>query len=486
MSIVPSARLPPLGDSADAVPKRPSRILQFGAGNFLRGFVDQMVQEANDSGVCDLGITVVKATPRPDAAYDQLREQRGMFHVVLEGMREGSRVERVSLVSSVQRVISAYDDPHQYRSAYLDPDLQIVVSNTTEAGLVWTPDNLDAKPPATFPGKITALLADRWHIFGGDPSAGLDLVPCELVADNGQLLRDLVRRHAREHDLPADFLSWLDRSCVFHDSLVDRIVPGFPLDRAEALMARWGTRDEVLVVGEEYAQWAIAGTDRLRERLPLDRAGLPVLYVDNVRPYRETKVRLLNGAHTALAAVAIVLGCETVREAITRPDLLAFTRALLEGEALPTLAGDPDHARAFADAVLERFANPALEHFLGDITLNSLAKWRARGLPVVLDCWTANRSAPREVLALTCILLRYAGAAAADGPGIVDDDRVIAAIGQAYVPTDARRWVGTAIDSLGWSADLGHAATSRLVEEVSAQVERISVIGLAGLVGELA
>jgi tagaturonate reductase len=480
-----TARLPRLGEDAAAIPHRPTRILQFGAGNFLRGFVDQMVQEANDSGECDLGIVVVKATPRPDPAFDRLREQRDMFHVVLEGVHDGMPVQRTSLVTSVQSVISAYDDPQRYRAAYLHPDLQVVVSNTTEAGLVWTADDLEASPPASFPGKVTALLADRWREFSGDPSAGLDIVPCELVEDNGQLLRGLVTRHAREHGLPGDFLSWLDTACGFHDSLVDRIVPGFPRDSADALMAQWRVRDDVPVVGEDYAQWAIAGSARLRERLPLDRAGLPVLYVDEVRPYRETKVRLLNGSHTALAAVGIVLGAKTVKEAINRPELLSFVRSLLHHEALPTLDGDPVHAAAFANDVLERFANPALEHFLGDIALNSLAKWRARALPVVIGCWAAHRDAPREVLALTCTLLRYAGAVAEDGPIIADDAHVVGVIAKAYDAADARGWVEAAIDALGWKADLGEASTARLIDDVTAQVDFITSAGLSCLVDEL-
>nr|WP_255633359.1 tagaturonate reductase [Demequina sp. TTPB684] len=475
-----------MGEGVSRPDTRPRRILQFGAGNFLRGFVDQMVQESNDAGASDAGIVVVKATARPDEAFQRLRDQRGMFHVVLEGIHHGQRMQRTTLVTSVQRVISAYDDPDEYRDAYLDPDLQIIVSNTTEAGLVWQQDNLDAKPPDSFAGKLTALLFDRWREFQGAPSAGLDIVPCELVADNGQLLRSLVHRHAAEHSLPQGFLDWLDGACAFHDTLVDRIVPGYPHANAETLMARWGVRDEVAVAGEDYAQWAIVGTERLRERLPFDRAGLPVLYVDDVAPYRETKVRVLNGSHTLLAAVGLALGASTVREAISRPELLALLRSLLEREVLPTLPSDPDHARAFAADALERFANPSLEHLLGDIALNSLAKWRVRALPVIVDCWAAGREAPREVLGLACTLLRYAGIVAADGPPVADDQALVESIASAYDPADALRWVRAAIGALGWSVDVDAAVVARLADEVATQVDLITSAGLSRLVSELA
>ncbi|WP_433824745.1 hypothetical protein ACQP2E_21625 [Actinoplanes sp. CA-015351] len=359
--------------------QRPVRLLQIGGGNFLRGFADWMIQKGNDAGVLDHGVVVLKVTASASAPV------AGPFRVVLDG----AGFTEVTDVDVIQEVVGAYTDWDRCLAVARGADLRLVVSNTTDAGIVFTAEDLGARPPATFPAKMAVLLHERWRHFGGDPERGLSFLPCELIEENGQALRAAVLRHAATLD--PGFAGWVGAHCRFHDTIVDRIVPAG--DAAE-------------VRGEFYARWAIAGDSRIRDEFPLDKAGLPVEFLADIRPFREKKVRILNGSHTAIAAVAPLLGCVTVDAAVEHPLAGEFLRRLLRDEVLPTLPAD---AGTFVEATLERFRNPALEHRLSDIALNALSKWDARNRPVVADRWAAGEQAPLSVFALACLLLGYAG-----------------------------------------------------------------------------
>ncbi|BBH70336.1 altronate oxidoreductase [Actinoplanes sp. OR16] len=363
---------------------RPVRVLQIGAGNFLRGFADWMIQKGNASGVLDHGVVVFKVTPSSSVVTAE------PFRVVLDGVRDGEAFTEVTDVDVIQEAVDAYTDWERCLAVMRGGDLRLVVSNTTEAGIVVVDgEDLTATPPASFPAKIAVLLHERWRHFAGDPDRGLLFLPCELTEDNGRALRQAVLHHAAV--LGADFAAWVGQACRFYDTIVDRIVPG---------------RDAEGVRGEHYALWAIAGDAVLRREFPLDRAGLPLEFVPEIRVFREKKVRILNGSHTALAAVAPLLGCTTVADAVRHPIAREYLRRLLDDEVLPTL---PDDAPAFAAATMERFGNPALDHRLADIALNALSKWQTRNLPVVLDRWAAGEGAPLTVFALACLLLGRAG-----------------------------------------------------------------------------
>jgi tagaturonate reductase len=314
----------PLNSTTVARRQRPVTVLQFGGGNFLRGFVDWMIQVANDAGVLDAGVAVVHATPAHDPAFELLRQQDGLFHVLLEGVRDGEPVREVTRVECVQAVAAAHREFERYRELYLDPDLRLIVSNTTEAGIVHVEgDDLTATPPASFPAKVTALLHDRFRHFGGSPDKGLAVVACELIEDNGSTLRELVLRHAEAARLGDEFVAWVQEACSFYDTLVDRIVPGFPRDDIQRIQDEIGFADRLVVKGEYFHVWAIGGDERIRELLPLDRAGLDVRFMSDIRPFRAQKVRVLNGAHTALSAVGLQLGFTGVREAFADDDVRA-------------------------------------------------------------------------------------------------------------------------------------------------------------------
>jgi tagaturonate reductase len=460
-----------------AVPDRealPIRILQVGAGNFLRGFADWMVHRANDAGVLRHGIAVMKATPRPDLVTARLAEQAGMYHVVLDGVRDGHPFTETTLVTAVQSVADAHHDWDRCRELMHGEELSLVVSNTTEAGIAYVADDLTAAPPASFPAKMTALLHERWTHFGGDPRRGLSFLPCELIEDNGATLRSLVVRHATEASLAPGFIDWVTRHCHFYDTLVDRIVPGLPEHEAAGLRASLGFDDRLIVRGEHYADWAIAGGPAIRDEFPLDRAGLPVRFVPDLRPYRERKVRVLNGAHTAIAAVGPLVGCRTVLDVVRHPVAGAYLRRLVGDEVLPSLpgaSGDPAELRRYAAAILDRFRNPALHHLLADIRLNALSKWRTRNLPVVLGAWSQGRSAELTVFAFACLLTGYAGAL-----GDVearDDEAFLSRLRAGFDATRPGPWIADLIGSLDWPELHDSATAARLTTEVTTHVRTL-------------
>lgn len=440
----------------------PVRILQIGAGNFLRAFVDLMVHEANQAGVLRHGVAVMKVTTRPEAVTGRLAAQDGLFHVVLD---DGSAT-RTTLVTAVREVVDAYRDWDRCRALIRGPELRLVVSNTTEAGIAFVAgDDLTATPPASFPAKTAALLYERWRHFGGDPARALSFLPCELNEDNGSTLRAMVLRHARHAGLDPDFQRWVAEDCRFYDTIVDRIVPALPEAEAESLRQTLGYDDRLIVRGEAYGHWAIAGDPAIRDEFPLDRAGQPVEFLTDIRPYREKKVRVLNGAHTALAAVGPLLGCRTVREAVGHPLAGGYVRRLLDREVLPSLPGDPAELRRFAGATLARFGNPMLRHRLSDIALNATAKWGTRNLPVVRAAWAAGRSAPLSVFALACLLAGYAGALGA--LPVRDDEAVLALVRDSFTAHDPRGWLTGLLPALGWAGTLAAPELARLAAETA-------------------
>jgi tagaturonate reductase len=477
----------PLNSTTVTRTTRRVTVLQFGGGNFLRGFADWMIQRANDVGVLDAGVAVVHATAQPDPAFDLLREQDGLFHVYLEGVRDGVPVREVTRVECVQEVVAAHTEFDRYRELYLRPELRVVLSNTTEAGIVHVEgDDLTAQPPVSFPAKVAALLHDRFRHYDGAADKGLAFVACELIEDNGSTLREYVLRHAEAAGLDEEFAAWVREACSFSDTLVDRIVPGFPRDDIDRIQREIGYADRLVVKGEYFHVWAIGGDDRVREVLPLDRAGLDVRFMPDIRPFRAQKVRVLNGSHTALSAIGLLLGHESVREAYADPELRTYLDRLVADEVLPTIAGDRAELDAFAAGILERFTNPYLHHRLGDIALNAVAKWRTRNLPVYADRAGAGAAAPLTAFALAAVLLVQSGHAAVPGFAPADDAEALAvlAAGPAAVE-DGDAWVARAVDRLDLATGLDAAQSGALLREVGAWVSRILAAGPRVALGDV-
>lgn len=452
---------------------RPVTILQFGGGNFLRAFVDQMIQKANDAGVMNAGVAVVGATDFHETALDLLVGQDGLYHVLLEGIKDGEPVREYTRVDAIQTVVRAHREFDAYRELYLSAELKVIVSNTTEAGIVWVGgDDLSAKPPASFPAKITALLHDRFTHFDGDSAYGLHIVCCELIEDNATTLRDYVLRHASAAGFGPAFEEWLTTACTWHDTLVDRIVPGYPGKEIESVQAELGFADAVVVKGEYFGVWAIGGDPVIRAVLPLDKAGMPVLFMEDIRPFRAKKVKILNGLHTAMAPVGLQLGCESVSEAVAHEGVAAYLRLLLDQEILPSIPEERVELDAFAATIVERFGNPFLHHRLADICLNSLSKWHARNLPVLLTAWDAGRPALGTSFALAALLVLYSGRADVEDFAPNDDKAALKLVREAFESEDLQGGLLRVITELGFLDDDDPRAR-RLAETVAAQARSL-------------
>lgn len=364
------------------------KILQFGQGNFLRGFCDTLIDAANEAGVYNGGIVVVQSVGQTNPAY---AAQNNCYTTLLRGKENGDVINAPHIITSLQDIVHA-DDAEAFLSYAACPTLEAVLSNTTEAGIVYDgTDDLTAGIPRTFPGKLTRFLHERYRVFHGDPTRGLVIFPTELIEHNGRVLRDYILRHAYRLADGDAFAAWIDGACLFCDTLVDRIVTGYPKNPkdAERIFAQLGYTDALLTVAEPFGLWVIEARDTARAEavLPLDRAGLPVVFTDDLTPYRERKVRILNGAHTSFVPAAFLSGEEIVRDCMSHPVIRPFIDTCIGHEILPTLEDmlDADDLRAFAHAVCERFENPFIDHALRSICLNSVSKWKARVLPSVLD-----------------------------------------------------------------------------------------------------
>lgn len=374
--------------------ERPIRVVQFGEGNFLRAFVDYMLDIANEKGCFDGNIVIVK--PIAFGTLERFERQDCLYTVLLRGRADGKTVENERLITSVAGVASPHDDPDCLSELARIDTLQYIVSNTTEAGIALTgSEKLSDRPCASFPGKLTQLLYARFSHFDGAPDKGVTMLPVELIEENGKKLKRCVLTLAEKWNLGEKFIDWLNDSCRFCSTLVDRIVTGHPKE-ADKICVRLGYEDELLDVGEPFGLWVVECDDpeKLAEELPLHKVGLPVVYTDDQKPYRERKVRILNGAHTASVLGAYLAGEDVVRNMMANPLTRAFVERAVYDELLPTVPLPKEEVRAFADAVMERFENPFIDHALLSISLNSVSKWRARVLPALKDNVAANGVLP--------------------------------------------------------------------------------------------
>ena len=392
-------------------PALPIKILQFGEGNFLRAFVDWQIDKANEAGIMNHGVAIVQ--PIDKGMAGMLEQQDCLYHVYLEGVKDKQPVKDIRLVKSVQCAINPYEDYAAYEQIFLSPELEATVSNTTEAGIRYEEgDDLWALPPKSYPAKMTALLYKRFKHFAGDPTKGLCIICCELIENNGSTLREYVLRHAEYNKLGADFIEWVEKYCHFCDTLVDRIVPGFPRENINEIKAELGFDDNLVVKAEFYHLWAIGGPgyEEVQRRLPLDKAGLHVIFMPTIKQFRDKKVRILNGSHTGMVPIGLQIGCETVMDAFNNADLEAFINTMVAEEVIPMIEEGQAELKEFAAGILERFYNPYIRHMLKTISLNSLSKWETRNFPTVLDNWKkAGKVAEKELFTFAALLTLYSG-----------------------------------------------------------------------------
>jgi tagaturonate reductase len=375
----------------------PEKVLQFGSGAFLRAFADFFIDTANRQGMFQGRVVVVQSTEGPRGNI--LNEQDGLYTVCVQGLEKGAPVESYSILSSINRTLSAKAAWPDVLACAKNPNLQIIISNTTEVGIVLDEsDALDLNPPRSFPGKLTAFLYERYKAFAGARDKGFIIIPCELLENNGAVLRRIVRQLAERWKLGADFLGWLETANRFCSSLVDRIVPGTPADgELKRLWEKLGYEDQLLIMAEVYSLWAIEGDDELKRRLAFAEANPTVLVAGDITPYRELKIRILNGTHTITTPVAFLLGNQTVLENMRHPLVSRFIDRVMRDEIGPSLDVDPDSVTAFIDAVLDRFRNPFLKHQLISITLQSTSKMRLRVVPSIKRYYEKKRQPPRHL-----------------------------------------------------------------------------------------
>ncbi|MEP0712298.1 tagaturonate reductase [Algoriphagus sp.] len=388
---------------------RPVKILQFGNGNFLRGFTDWMIEKANQAGVFDGDIHIVQVHSK--SANNPMMDQDCLFHVIEQGLKKGELIQETTLVACVAGITNVFEDYEAYLKLGENPDLRFVVSNTTEAGIVFDPsDSSPDRIPNTFPGKLTTLLLHRFKTFQGEASKGLVFLPCELIEENGAALKECIQKYISYWQLPAEFSNWIDLENTFCNTLVDRIVPGFPKGSIEEIQEKVGYKDDMAVMVEPYHFWAIEGPEVVKEEFPLDKADLNVKFVSDLTPSRTQKVRILNGGHTSMVPYAYLKGLRTVREAVENPEIGAFLKAAIYEEIIPTLDMSQEELNRFAADVLERFANPFIVHELKSIALNSISKFKVRVLPSLLAYHDLKKEWPEKlILSFAALLVFYKG-----------------------------------------------------------------------------
>ncbi|MCR4807790.1 MAG: tagaturonate reductase [Lachnospiraceae bacterium] len=370
----------------------PERVLQFGEGNFLRAFTDHFIDILNEKAEFNGKVVVVQ--PRGTGRKcDVINGQDGLYTLLLRGNDKGRKVDEKRVISCISRCINPYREYDAFLKCALNPDLRFIVSNTTEAGIVYDPEcGLADEPASSFPGKLTQFLYERFK--SGLP--GFIILSCELIDRNGDELLKCVLEYAKQWDLPDDFKDWLERENLFCSTLVDRIVPGYPGAEADKICEELGYRDELLDAGEVFASWVIEGPGTIMDEFPADKAGLPIQVVDNVDPYKKRKVRILNGAHTSMVLAAFLAGKDIVRDCMEDDCIRGFMDRTLNDEIIPVLKGlDEKELKSFTEAVFDRFANPFIDHELLSIALNSTAKWKARVMPSLLEYYEMKKELPK-------------------------------------------------------------------------------------------
>ena len=362
--------------------KGKEKVMQFGEGNFLRAFVDDFIDIANEKAGYNGKVVLVQ--PIAQGLTDLINQQEGLYTLYLRGSENGVKVDDKRVISAVSRCINPYGEWDKVLDFARSDDLEIIVSNTTEAGIVHdTESTFDQTPPVSFPAKLTRVLYERWT--AGKP--GIVMLSCELIDNNGKELLKCVNQYIDDWKLDDGFRKWVNEENVFCSTLVDRIVPGRIRDPEEvkALAEKNGYDDPLTDVGEVFGIWVIEGPDGLEDRLPFKKAGVPVIVVPDVTPYKKRKVRILNGAHTGFVLGAYLAGFDIVRDCMHDDTVREYMNKMLYEEVIPTLPLDKKDLEDFARAVQDRFNNPFVNHELMSISLNSTSKWRARNMPTFLD-----------------------------------------------------------------------------------------------------
>ena len=464
------------------------RILQFGEGNFLRAFANWMIHEMNKKAGFDAGVVAIQ--PIDQGLINMLNDQDGLYTIYLNGIKNGEAISEHEIIDCIQRGINPYTNYADYLANAENSDLRFVISNTTEAGIAYNPeDKLDDAPQKSYPGKLTALLFKRFEAFKGASDKGLIIIPCELIDRNGDNLKRIILQYASDWNLGEEFIDWIEHDNIFCNTLVDRIVPGYPRDKMDAITAALGYKDNLVVEGEQFHLWVIEAPETVKEEFPSEACGLNVVFTNNMEPYRTRKVRILNGAHTTLVPVGYLYGIEKVRESLEDDVVGTYLKEAIFNEICPTLDLPEAELNQFANDVLDRFRNPYLEHALMSISLNSISKFKTRVLPSVIAFIKRKEALPERLLfSLASLITFYSGKREDESIALKDDQSVLDFFSKNWMAVNALELtiedlVNTVLSNTDfWGEDL--TAYDGLASQVSVYVNKIRVEGMVSVLNE--
>lgn len=460
----------------------PTKIIQFGEGNFLRAFVDWIVWNTNMKTDFNAGVVVVQPIDR--GMIDVLNSQDGLYHVNLQGIDKGEAVDSIQMIDVINGGLNPYVQFDEYMALAENPDIRFIISNTTEAGIVYDPScKIGDRPASSYPGKLTQLLYHRYNHFNGDVTKGFIILPCELIFLNGKELKKCILQYIELWQLGDDFKNWFEHACGVYCTLVDRIVPGYPKDDIKQIHERIGYRDNLVVKGEIFHLWVIEAPESVAAEFPADKAGLNVLFVPSEAPYHERKVTLLNGPHTVLSPVGWLSGLDTVKECVEDLEVGQFVKKVMYEELIETLNLPESELKDFADSVVERFVNPYVKHFVTSIMLNSFPKYKTRDLPGLKTYLERKGKLPEGlVLGLAAIITYYKGGRRGDVEIVPDDDASIIDLLKRLWQTENLRQVaeGVLAAEFIWGEDLN--LIPGLTDLVEAYLELIQKEGMRAAV----
>ena len=403
----------------------PVKVIKFGEGNFLRAFVDWQIDKMNKEADFNGSVAVVQ--PLEGGLIHMLNEQDCLYTLYLQGIQNGKATKTHTVIDCIDRAVDPYKDYNKYLELAEIPSVRFIISNTTEAGIVFeNDDKLEGGCQKGYPSKLTALLYHRFKTFNGALDKGLNIIPCELIDRNGEKLKEIVLKYAEIWNLGDEFITWINTANTFFCSLVDRIVPGYPRDTIEEVRTELGYDDNLVDVGEVFHLWVIEGPQCLKEELPIEKAGLNVKIVDDMTPYRTRKVRILNGPHTAMVPVAYLYGLDTVGETVDHEIMGQYVRELIFDEIVPTLDLLHDELVQFGNDIIERFQNPYVKHYLMSIALNSMSKYKTRDLPSLTEYLKRKGELPRKlVFSLAALIEFYKGKRGNEDIKLADDEHIL-------------------------------------------------------------
>ncbi|OCB00043.1 tagaturonate reductase [Clostridium beijerinckii] len=467
----------------------PEKVLQFGEGNFLRAFVDWQIDKMNEEAGFNGSVVVVQ--PQEGGLVNVLNEQDGLFTLYLQGVQGKRAIKTHKIINSISRGINPYTDYNEYLRVAENPELRFIVSNTTEAGIAFDEnDKLNEGCQKSFPGKLTAFLFRRFMVFNGDNSKGFIIIPCELIDRNGEKLKEIVLRYAEMWNLGQDFVNWINDANTFCCSLVDRIVPGYPRDTIDEVREELGYDDNLVDVGEIFHLWVIEGPQSIKDELPIEKAGLNVKVVDDMTPYRTRKVRILNGPHTAMVPVAYLYGLETVGEAVDHEVIGRYVHDVIYDEIIETLDLPHEELVEFADAIIERFQNPYVKHYLMSIALNSLSKYKTRDLPSLTEYLKRKGTLPKKlVFSLASLIEFYKGKRGDEDIQLADDEDILELFRELWEKYDGtKEGLNKIVTSVlayekNWGSNLNEIPN--LADEVSRYLEIIEKVGMKEAIKEV-